>query len=211
MMSGSDALPKFYLIVKAVPKPVPAPEESLREEVKAELPNVAGEHPPLPAPVEERKAEEVKEQQPLLERALPTAGVRAGVGRSAGKAIWEDVWLGYALGQLDPPPELGIVAIDWSLFFENWGIGIRPASLVWHAKVKHAGRLELLQRWSEKHHCMRRRPQNLTCHNAGRSCTGGLWRMCLETNVPSVHNCSDTQADLKYLLVRGLLNSTSST
>ena len=153
----------------------------------------------------------VKEQQPLLERALPTAGVRAGVGRSAGKAIWEDVWLGYALGQLDPPPELGIVAIDWSLFFENWGIGIRPASLVWHAKVKHAGRLELLQRWSEKHHCMRRRPQNLTCHNAGRSCTGGLWRMCLETNVPSVHNCSDTQADLKYLLVRGLLNSTSST
>ena len=153
----------------------------------------------------------VKEQQPLLERALPTAGVRAGSGRSASKAVWEDVWLGYALGQLDPPPDLGIVAIDWSLFFENWGIGIRPASLVWHAKVKHASRLELLQRWSEKHHCMRRRPKSLTCHSAGRSCTGGLWRMCLETNVPIETNCSDTQVDLKYWITHGLLEGYNAT
>ena len=153
----------------------------------------------------------VKEQQPLLERALPTAGVRVGVGRAVNKAIWEDVWLGYALGQLDPPPDLGIVAIDWSLFFENWGFGIRPASLVWHAKVKQAGRLELLERWSEKHHCMRRRPKNLTCHHAGRSCSGGLWRMCLEVNVDEEHGCSGTQVDLKYWFARGLLNSTFST
>ena len=152
----------------------------------------------------------VKEQQPLLERALPTAGVRAGAQRS--KAIWEDVWLGYALGQLDPPPDLGIVAIAWSLFFENWGIGTRPASLFWHAKVKQAGRLELLQRWSEKHHCMRRRTQNLTCDYAGRSCAWPLavWRVCLENNVPSEHNCSDTQVDLKYWLAHGWINSTYS-
>lgn len=151
----------------------------------------------------------VKEQQPLLERALPTAGVRAGTGRATTKAIWEDVWLGYALSQLDPPPDLGIVGIDWSLFFENWGIGIRPASLVWHAKVKSSGRLELLQRWSEKHHCMRQRLE-LKCEFAGRSCTGGLWRMCVESNVPSEHNCSDTQVDLKWWLTHGMLNGTYS-
>ena len=120
--------------------------------------------------------------------------------------------VGYALGQLDPPPDLGIVAIAWSLFFENWGIGIRPASLFWHAKVKQAGRLELLQRWSEKHHCMRRRTQNLTCDYAGRSCAWPLavWRVCLENNVPSEHNCSDTQVDLKYWLAHGWINSTYS-
>jgi hypothetical protein len=148
----------------------------------------------------------VKEQKPLLERALPTAGVRA----LRSKAIWEDVWLGYALGQLDPPPDLGIVAIDWSLFFENWGLGIRPASLVWHAKLKQASRLELLTRWSEKHHCMRRRAQNLTCDYAGRSCAGGLWRVCRENNVPSEHNCSDTQVDLKYWFAHGWINTTYS-
>ena len=123
-------------------------------------------------------------------------------GRTPGSAM--------PLGQLDPPPDLGIVAIAWSLFFENWGIGTRPASLFWHAKVKQAGRLELLQRWSEKHHCMRRRTQNLTCDYAGRSCAGGLWRVCLENNVPSEHNCSDTQVDLKYWLAHGWINSTYS-
>lgn len=154
----------------------------------------------------------VKELEHLVVRALGTSDKREYSGRLRVTAIWEDVWMGYALSQLDPPPKLDIVAFDWSLYFENWGFAIRDASLVWHAKTKDAGRPILIQRYMERHHCMRPRSQPLvrSCSKVGLSCTGGLWRLCVETNEKARSNCSDQQIDLKSMAKMRKLNATYS-
>ena len=159
----------------------------------------------------------VGEQQHLLELVIPTAGAKTGFGRARTTAIWEDVFLGYALGRL-ADAKLGVVSIDWSLFYENWGFGINPASLVWHAKLKDPSRLPLIQRWKDKHHCTRRREARaLVCEDVGRSCTGELWPLCYDRNEPA-HNCSEgllcgsgeRSCDLKRLYSARLLNASYS-
>lgn len=154
----------------------------------------------------------VQELEHLVARALGTSDKREYSGRLRVTAIWEDVWMGFALSQLDPPPKLDIVTIDWSLYFENWGFAIRDASIVWHAKTKDAGRPVLIQRYMERHHCMRPRAEPLvrSCSRVGLSCTGGLWRICGESNQATKTNCPDTQRDLKSMVRMRKLNATYS-
>ena len=126
-------------------------------------------------------------------------------------AVWEDVWVGYALSQLQPAPELDVVYMDWAAYWENWGFAIRDVSLLWHAKVKDPLRPLMLQRYMEKHHCHRARPVPLQskCVKAGYSChNGGVWRLCFDSNDPKQTLCNQTEIDLKGLVRKGLLNTT---
>ena len=56
--------------------------------------------------------------------ALESTDVRrwggvGGVPKYAENAVWEDVWVGYALSRLSPPPLLGLVTIGWSNLYSE--------------------------------------------------------------------------------------------
>ena len=115
--------------------------------------------------------------------------------------VWEDVFVGYALSQLSPSPSLGIVSIG-DLYWENWGFGATPSTIVWHAKTKDASRPAKLHeymvtlqqrcgRLSSMHpRCLDTRPgvphrsKRALPHRAG-SCTGGAWIFCVDDAIDS--------------------------
>jgi hypothetical protein len=108
-------------------------------------------------------AERVSRDGPTLRRAaeaLATTDERrsGGLGGTPDKRVWEDVFLGYSLSRLDPAPRLGLVSINFELYFEEWGFRSLPGTMVWHAKTKEARRPPVLHKWMAEHHCSRGEP-----------------------------------------------------
>ena len=75
---------------------------------------------------------------------------------------------------------MALVHIGRALFGEPWGTytGMRRSSLVFHDKLKKAGRLKGLHVWAEANHCDA--PQiSLNCDwRRYASCAGAMWRRC---------------------------------
>lgn len=134
--------------------------------------------------------------------------------------MWEDVFLGFAIShlQLGSQHQLGLVDLGRRMYVERWGLYSSEAALLWHAKLKEPGRLQVISEWQESHLCARRAASNrehramekiendttspllLTCDNKAISCGGAkLWR-CTdygETRNDSANYCSTTLVDLK--------------
>ena len=151
---------------------------------------------------------------PTLQRAtdaLATAdarhsGGRAGVFWYSETQVWEDVWIGYALSRLSPPPVLGVVSLNGNLYYEEWGFGVTPTTLLWHAKTKDASRPPKLQAYlataaTAHHHCARPPWAPPKCGDGrrsdsrlrGGSCTGGRWLFCLDDGP---RRCSHARVNL---------------
>ena len=137
------------------------------------------------------------------------SGGAAGVAPYAEGSVWEDVWLGYALSRLEPPPRLGVVTLGWSQYMEEWGFTALPTTMVWHAKTKDADRPWRMQAWAAANHCARRGPTDSRARLPGRtpcldarssggrvrggSCAGGEWIFCVDD---SERRCPRAKANL---------------
>lgn len=107
--------------------------------------------------------------------------------------VWEDVWMGYALSQLDPPPKLDVVSIRHEMLQFQEGLpeyvpdfGLAKQAIVWHANPfggKNPTRIPLIHRYMRTHHCSL--ASEVVCELVGRSCTGGVWRLCLQNSTVS--------------------------
>ena len=90
---------------------------------------------------------------------------------------------------VEPPPPLGLIALGPGFYFEEWGFGTLPTTLLWHAKTKAANRPPTLHAYMATHHCDRRTTDRPRCRRGlpsvpgrgpewGGSCTGGEWLFC---------------------------------
>ena len=127
------------------------------------------------------------------------SGGHRGVPRHAEKLVWEDVWMGYALSMLEPAPSLGLVTISWNLYFEEWGFGVTPTALLWHAKTKEPSRPPVLHSFMAltRKRCGRTAPR---CRDgrtdgrlAGGSCMGAKWVFCQQD---AAAQCRGAKVDL---------------
>jgi len=137
--------------------------------------------------------------------ALSTADKRLGPSRST--AVYEDVYLGYAVAHL--PATLrpyALVNFGSTMYVESWGLYSSPASIIWHAKLKDPNRLKLISQWKASEHCSRA-AQNISikCGSNGTSCRGSRYLRCFD---PSPQSCPITTVDLKTALgFRGQVNN----
>jgi hypothetical protein len=141
--------------------------------------------------------------------AVALAGAAAAAAAAAGVAADDD------------PCRLGVVSLTWTLYFEEWGFGATPGTVLWHAKTKAPQRPALLHRYMALRHCSRAAawsganigangkeapasgpPRCKDSANdpslAGGSCVGGRWAFCVDDD--DRQRCSHKKADLHLTL-----------
>ena len=162
------------------------------------LPDIAGPFPFLKGPLyvlsRALAMRVVREQVKLYRRALGSAGRgTTAVFNSANQPtminegqVWEDVFMGYLLDQLDPPPTLDLVHIDkgaTELFQEGWPdfmphFKIANQTMVWHGNTaKNPTRISLIHRYMRRHRC--NLASGVTCDRGlSDTCKGRRLRVC---------------------------------
>ena len=131
-----------------------------------------------------RRIVEEPEPRHAAQVALASAGQVASAvkGGPTRAAVWEDVWLGMALStHLQPPPLLGLSAVTFAFYSEQWGLKISPATYLWHTKVKDESRPVIIESWAATHHCSRGAGGvRLSCNRQGQTCSGARWWLCTD-------------------------------
>lgn len=131
------------------------------------------------------------------EAALATADKRLGPWQMS--AVYEDVYLGYAISHLAlGHKKLALVNFASSMYVERWGLYSSPASVLWHAKLKDPSRLPYISEWKAKSHCSRAE-ENITisCRETSKTCAGVKFWKCTDNDL---QGCPYGIVDLKTAL-----------
>lgn len=106
---------------------------------------------------------------------------------------WEDVWLGFAISQLDQFPRVTYVDFSSAAFPDGHGLYAAAATLSWHCRMHpdFAPRAYTLEKWkelgAELQLCDFARSHLFCAHEKIRSCAGAVNRIC---RIRAPTNCS---------------------
>jgi hypothetical protein len=127
----------------------------------------------------------------LGEAALATTDRRlsslGGRSKEPLYAVWEDVWLGFALSQLRSG---SVGMVDMSVTRSSLEAWVNDCTIVWHALWnKNPLALRVVHAWKQSHHQRLPEPCALEVGPQGLTCAGRVWTSAKQC--PIKLNCTN--------------------
>ena len=112
---------------------------------------------------------------------------------------WEDVFFGAALAHAVPRSDgagLAAVHAGSSVYIEEWGFWLAPATLIWHQKTKVPRRIVRAAEWAATRHCALPGARLEVYYRNYTSCAGATWLCAEMVYAPGGGNCSQKRVNL---------------